>query len=113
MEPTTLKLWESQFTVTAAFVAYISVVRLKDRLYSEEELPNEFKLFIPQAQKNKKAVNATLSAKQGKENQNQSQVGESARNKSEIPEESIQQEIVADDGDHAEQGIIEESANVE
>ena len=68
------------------------VVFWKDRLYSEEELPNEFKLFVPQAQKTKKIGGVTPNfTKQAKENNPQNADGESELpNKSEIPEESIQ-----------------------
>ena len=44
-----------------------SQVSLKDRLYSEEELPPEFKLFVPLANKtNKKTFTNTSTQNQGK-----------------------------------------------
>ena len=72
------------------------MVCLLDRLYSEEELPNEFKLFVPQAQKTaKKPIGVNLNfSKPTKENVAPIQNGESEnQNKSEMPEESIQHEI--------------------
>ena len=103
-----LRRWEFQFTATAGFEGYIFVVVWKDRLYSEEELPNEFKLFVPQAQKSKKIGGVTSNfTKQAKENNPQNADGESELpNKSEIPEESIQV-----DGNHDDEQPQEEEEN--
>lgn len=72
-----------------------------DRLYSEEELPLEFKLFVPQAQKAKKvpAVSPMMS-KPTKENQPPGQAEGGNANKSEIPEESIQHDAIGEEEHH-------------
>ena len=109
MEQTMWKLWEFQFIATAEFEESTFVVFWKDRLYSEEELPNEFKLFVPQAQKTKKVGSVTPNfTKQAKENNPQNADGESELpNKSEIPEESIQV-----DGNHDDEPQEEADENI-
>ena len=107
MEPIMWKRSEFPFIATAESEEFISVVFLKDRLYSEEELPNEFKLFVPQSQKLKKVGGVTPNfTKQAKENNAQNVDGESEMpNKSEIPEESLQidgnqEEVQNEEEDH-------------
>lgn len=93
------------------------MVFLSDRLYSEEELPNEFKLFVPQIQKTKKVMGVTPSfGKVIKENVAPSHGDENVnQNKSEIPEESMQHDVqveeeihdVADDDVEASMDVAE------
>jgi len=81
-------------------------------------LPNEFKLFVPQAQKTKKTVGITPNLnKQTKENVSpQPNEEEELQNKSEIPEESLHQDINPDEehNDEAEEDVQnpDVSANV-
>ena len=93
------------------------MVFLTDRLYSEEELPNEFKLFVPQIQKTKKVMGVTPSfGRVIKENVAPNHGdGNINQNKSEIPEESLQHDVqvveeihdVEDDGIEASVDIAE------
>jgi len=65
-------------------------------------LPNEFKLFVPQAQKTKKIMGVTPSfGKVVKENMAPNLGDENVnQNKSEIPEESIQHEVQVEEEVH-------------
>ena len=73
-------------------------------MYSEEELPVEFKLFVPQSQKSKK-INGTIPSlnKQTKENVGPSNEEASLNpNKSELPEESQNNEVRHEEEYHEE-----------
>lgn len=112
MEQTTSKPFVSLFIAIAEWEESTFAVKLLDRLYSEEELPNEFKLFVPQAQKNKKAVSISPNfSKAVKENNPPNNGGESvAQNKSEIPEESLHQDVKEEEDHHQNE---EEEMHVE